>query len=196
MTDNCAAACKVRQILCNDIPGLHEFYCMHHLCNVWIRSTEKDITSDINNILHVSLENIDPRIWVSSSISAVIRAVEKKFSLSANCPKVHGDMFGEWILQLYPGALLLYVERAAGSRQDLCTEGCLPIIMNYPYYLEFLYWMLKKTGNNDKASLLQRNLFVVLGSVEMIALDRLLSIIHIYVCMPFHWLAGKTHRLK
>ena len=68
--------------------------------------------------------------------------------------------------------------------------------MNYPYYLEFLYWMLKKTGKNDKASLLQRNLFVVLGSIEMIALDFLLSIIHISVCMPFRWLAGKTHRLK
>ena len=68
--------------------------------------------------------------------------------------------------------------------------------MNYPYYLEFLDWMLKKTGNNAKASLLQRNLFVVLESVEMIALARLLSIIHISVCMPFHWLAGKTHRLK
>ena len=75
-------------------------------------------------------------------------------------------------------------------------EGCLPIIMNYPYYLEFLYLMLKKTGNNDKASLLQRNLFVVIGSVEIISLARLLSIIHIYVCMPFRWLAGKTHRLK
>ena len=55
--------------------------------------------------------------------------------------------------------------------------------MNYPYYLELLDFMLKKTGKNDKASLLQRNLFVVLGSVEMIALDRLLSIIHISVCM-------------
>ena len=68
--------------------------------------------------------------------------------------------------------------------------------MNYPYYLEFLDWMLKKTGKNDKASLLQRNLFVVLGSVEIIALACLLSIIHISVCMPFLWLAGKTHRLK
>ena len=68
--------------------------------------------------------------------------------------------------------------------------------MNYPYYLEFLYWMLKKTGNNDKASLLQRNLFVVLGSVEMIALACMLSIIHISVCMPFRWLVGKTHKLK
>ena len=56
--------------------------------------------------------------------------------------------------------------------------------------------MLKKTGKNNKASILQRNLFIALGSVEMIAVSRLLSIIHISVCMPFRWLAGKTHELR
>ena len=133
---------------------------------------------------------------MSSSISAVIRAVDKEFSLSEKYPKGHGDLFGKCMIQLYPGALLLHVERAAGSSQYLCTEGFLPIIMNYPYYLEFFDCMLKKTGKNDKASLLQQNLFVVLGSAEMIALACLLSIIHISVCMPFRWLVGKTHRLK
>ena len=133
MTDTCAAACKVRRILCSDIPGLHEFDCMQHLRNVWIGSMEKALTSELNNILSVSLKEIDPRIRVSSSISAVIRAVDKEFILSGNYPKGHGDLFGEWMIQRYPGALLLHVERAARSRQDLCTEGCLPIIMNYPY---------------------------------------------------------------
>ena len=190
------AAWKVGRILCSDIPGLHEFDCMQHLQNVWIGSTMKALTSELSNILHVSLEEIDPRIRVSSSISAVICKVDKDFSLSSNYPKGHVDLFGKWMLQRYPCALLLHVERASGSRQDLWTEGCLPIIMNYPYYLEFLDWMLKKTGKNKNASLLQRNLFVVFGSVEMIALSRLLSIVYIFVCIPFHWLLGKTHRLK
>jgi hypothetical protein len=59
--------------------------------------------------------------------------------------------------------------------------------------------MLRKhrCGNsNDKASILQQNLFVVLTSEEMIALSCLLSIFHISVCIPFRWLAGKTHELK
>ena len=105
---------------------------MQHLRNVWIGSTEKALTSDLNNILRVSLENIDPRIRVFSSIIAVIRAVDKEFSLSENYPKGNGDLFGKWMIYRYPGALLLHVERAARSTQDLCTEGCLPIIMNYP----------------------------------------------------------------
>ena len=196
MTDTCTPAQKVRRILCDAIPGLHELDCMQHLRNVWIGNMEKALTSELNNILRASLDEIDPTLRVSSSISAIIRATDKEFSLSANYPKGHGDLFAEWMRKRYPGALLLHVERAAGSRQDLCTEGCLPIIMNYPYYLEFLDWMLKKTGKNDKASILQRNLFIALGSVEMIALARLLSIIHISVCMPFRWLAGKTHELR
>ena len=53
----------------------------------------------------------------------------------------------------------------------------------------------EKTGNNDKASILQRNLFVLLGSVEMIVLARLMTIIHLSVSMPFRWLAGKKYEL-
>ena len=37
---------------------------------------------------------------------------------------------------------------------------------------------------------------VALTSQEMIALSRLLSIFHISVCIPFRWLAGKTHELQ
>jgi len=33
-------------------------------------------------------------------------------------------------------------------------------------------------------------------SREMIALSCLLSILHIAICLPFHWLTGKTHKLK
>ena len=73
------------------------------------------------------------------------------------------------------------------------------VYMNYQYYVEFLDMMLRKhrcCNSNKKASLLQQNLFVALTSEEMIALSRLLSILHISVCMPFRWLAGKTHELK
>ena len=85
------------------------------------------------------------------------------------------------------------MERAAGSRQDLCTEGSLAIFMNYPYYAEFLDEQLSKVSTNLQASILQQNLWVVLTSSEMIALARLLSILHISICIPFCYLAGKTH---
>ena len=90
----------------------------------------------------------------------------------------------------HPGELLLHVERVAGSRQDLCTEGCIAIYMNYPYYIEFLDMSLRKPKVTDKASILQQNLFV-----ELVALSQLLSILHVAVCIPCRWLAGKPHEL-
>ena len=115
-------------------------------------------------------------------MSAIIRAVHKEFSLSANYPKGHGKLFLEWIREYYPGVLLLHVERAAGSRQDLCMEGSMAVYLNYPYCVELLDMMLLKhrQGNsNYKASILQQNLFVALTSEDMIALSCLLVIFHI-----------------
>ena len=60
MTDTCTAAQKVRRILCEAIPGLHQFDCMQHLHNVWIGIMEKALTSELNNILRASLDEIDP----------------------------------------------------------------------------------------------------------------------------------------
>jgi len=198
-TDTCNQAQKVRRILCELVVGALDYDCMNHLRNVWFGSMEKTLTKELNLILRTSLDEIDPKLRVSMSMSALIRAVDKEFSLSANYPKGHGKLFLEWIREYYPGVLLLHVERAAGSRQDLCTEGSMAVYMNYQYYIEFLDMMLRKThrGNgNEMASILQQNLFVALTSTEMIALSRLLSIFHISVCMPFRWLAGKTHELR
>ncbi len=156
------------------------------------------LSTHLNALLRSSLDEIDPQLWVTASISTIIRAIDKEFSLSSNYPKGHGELFLEWIREHYPGVLLMHVKRAAGSRQDLCTEGSLPIYMNYPYYVEFLDSALRKPRRtkNESASILQKNLFVVLTSTEMIGLVRLLSILHISICMPFRYLAGKCHEFK
>eukprot|EP00956_Cyclotella_meneghiniana_P013362 scaffold19250_cov21-Cyclotella_meneghiniana.AAC.1 len=127
---------------------------------------EKSLSKYLNEMLRSSLDEIDSTLRVTMSISAVIRAIDKEFSLSANYPKSHGELF-LWIREHYPGVLLLHVERAAGSRQDLCTDGCFAIYMNYEYYIMFLDEILRKPDADDKASILQQNLFVVLTSLEM-----------------------------
>eukprot|EP00956_Cyclotella_meneghiniana_P033421 scaffold95984_cov36-Cyclotella_meneghiniana.AAC.1 len=196
MTDTCNGAQKVRRILVDRIDGAQDLDCMNHLRNVWIGGMEKTLSKYLNEMLRSSLDEIDSTLRVTTSISAVIRAIDKEFSLSANYPKGHGELFLEWIREHYPGVLLLHVERAAGSRQDLCTEGCLAIYMNYEYYVMFLDEMLRKRDADDKASILQQNLFVVLTSLEMLALSRLLSIIHLSISMPFRYLAGKSHQFR
>ncbi len=69
------------------------------------------------------------------------------------------------------------------------------IYMNYPYYIEFLNMSLQKPKATDKASILQQNLFVALKTSELVALSQLLSILHVCVCIPCQWLAGKIHEL-
>ena len=68
--------------------------------------------------------------------------------------------------------------------------------MNYEYYLEFLDMMLRRHTKDSQANILQKNLFVVLSSSDMIELTRLLSILHLSIVVPFRWLAGKTHEFK
>ena len=44
--------------------------------------------------------------------------------------------------------------------------------------------------------ILERKLYTILRSVEMVALLRVLSILHISICMPLRWLAGNCGNLS
>ena len=59
------------------------------------------------------------------------------------------------------------------------------------YYVKFLDESLR----SHKDNVLQENLFIVLTSVEMVALCRVMSILHFKICMPMRWLASNTHWL-
>ena len=130
MSNTCNQAQKVRRLLVAQIEGSYDYDCMNHLRNVWLGNAEKVLTKDLNVHLRANVDKIDPKLRVTTSMSAIIRAVDKEFSLSANYPKGHGKLFLEWIREYYPGVLLLHVERAAGSRQDLCTEGSMAIYIH------------------------------------------------------------------
>ncbi len=54
-----------------------------------------------------------------------------------------------------------------GTRKDIDSEGSMAVFMNIPYFLQFLDWRLS-SGSRD--SILMKNLFIILQSVEMIAL--------------------------
>ena len=76
------------------------------------------------------LNLIDYRYRVSTKFDVVLRAIDKEFSLPANYPKGHGVMFKTWMDFNHPGALLLPVEHASGSRQDLAVEGAASVYWN------------------------------------------------------------------
>ena len=102
MTDTCNTAQKVRRILVDQIADAYELDCMNHLRNVWLGNVEKALLTYLNALMDTSLDEINPQLWITASISAVIHAVDKEFSLSSNYPKGHGELLCEWIREHYP----------------------------------------------------------------------------------------------
>jgi hypothetical protein len=208
MTDTCSTARKHRRMWAKEVKDearklglseddmiVFEGDCWHHLRNVWFGAVIVQLSKTLNEILASDLDEIPAvlRVKTKTNVTELLRAIEKEFARTANYAKGHGDMFFDWMRRYHPSVLLLPIARAlGGSRQDIGVEGAPAVYMNLPYFLEFLNWRLA-CGVHD--NILQKCLFIVLRSVEMIAMMRVLSILHIAVCLPTRWLAGNTHQL-
>ena len=107
-------------------------------------------------------------------------AFDKEFSLCANYPKGHGELFLIWLRERYPDAMLFHAERAGGGRQDLALMALLPIFWNCLWCVELLDERLRVPNNNN---ILQKNLFTVLTCAEMVAVARLLAIVQVSIGM-------------
>ena len=166
--------------------------CWNHLRNVWIKSMSGALTGRLRDSLRFELETIDSRLRVGTALGGVLRACDKEFSLCANYPKGHGDMFFEWVTCCYPNILLYHVVSTEGGRQDMVCEGAGPLYMNRQIWVEFLDERLRIPGADN---ILQECLYISLTSVEMIASARVHAIIHLAIVVPHRWLAGNTHLL-
>ena len=58
----------------------------------WV-ALRKKLSSHLTNILRSSIYEIDPTLRVKTLFSALARAYDKGFSISANYPKVFGELF-------------------------------------------------------------------------------------------------------
>ena len=207
-SDNCNAARKfsrklvkrIEEICIEEVekeggdPGsvlIMQQACHNHLRNVWFGAVTKSLSSYLDKILQCDLDAICFKYRVSTMMDAVLRSIDKEFSLPANYPKGHGKEFKHWMRTNHPGALLLPVQRTSGSRQDLAVEGAAAVYWNRRYYVPFLNEALK----SHKDNILQNNLFTVLTSMEMIALSRVFAILHFSICMPMRFLAGNSHSI-
>jgi hypothetical protein len=162
---------------------------------VWAKAVEIELSKYLRVMLRDSLDRIDSSLRVSTMFTPFARAYDKEFSLAANYPKGHGELFAEWMKENYPGELLFHVESTHGSRQDIMFTAALAIAMNRSFNIDFLDYCLRMSDKTKKDHVLQRSLFVVLSSVEMAAQARLLAIMYLSIILPLRWLAGNTHTL-
>ena len=68
------------------------------------------LSSYLTNILRLSLDEIDPTLRVKTLFSALARAYNKGFSISANNPKGFGELFIEWMMDKHPWYVLYHVD--------------------------------------------------------------------------------------
>ena len=203
-TDTCNGARKTAELLVAEIRALciakgmtedeirmYLLDCYNHLRNVWIGAMDKELSTHLSDVMQEDLDNIDPRLRVSTKFGVVLFALDKEFSLCCNYAKGDGEAFLAWMERYHPGSFLLPVERSSGSRQDLTVEGAGAVYMNRTYYVDFLDECITANSNN----ILQTKLFIVLTSSQMIAMSHVYAIFHVAICLPMRFLVGKAHKL-
>ena len=142
-----------------------------HPRNVWFRAVITKLGEHLQDWMKMDLENIRFSLHITTGIINILCAVERYFGGNAKYSKRKGSEFMNWMNCYHPMAYLYALSQACGvSHQDIGLEIAIAVLMNVPYYLEFLIlWM--RCGHGD--GILERNLFMLLRSVEMIAFLRI-----------------------
>ena len=110
---------------------------------MWAKAVEIELSKYLRVMLRDSLDRIDSSLRVSTMFTPFARAYDKEFSLAANYPKGHGELFAEWMKENYPGELLFHVESTHGSRQDIMFTAALAIAMDRSFNIDFLDYCLR-----------------------------------------------------
>ena len=121
------------------------------------------------------------------------QAYDKEYSISSNYFKGHGDFNLSWILEFYPGITLFHVDSTHGTRKEILFTSSLAMVMKPYINLEFLDYCLSIP--KEDIHMLQKNMFVLLSSVEMVGQCRLLEIVYISCMMPLCWIHGNMNNI-
>ena len=125
ITDTCNEAQKLRRILVDTIVGCYEYDCMHHLRNVWFGNMEKKLTKKLNALLRSDLDEFDPRLRVTASIS--VRCCAPLTRSSAFLPIIQKDTVSCFLSGckkhiLVPSCFTLSVRPALGKTCNYSRE--------------------------------------------------------------------------
>ena len=146
-TDTCNSARKLSSLLVEEVTKIRKEKSLekgedptnviimrtdshNHLRNLWIGAITKSLSKYLDEIMACDLEAIESRYIVSTMMDAVLRSIDKEFSLPENYPKEHGDAFKPRMKKYHPGDLLVPAAHTSGSRQDLSVEGAATVYWN------------------------------------------------------------------
>ena len=170
---------------------LYQGHCFHHLRNTWFEAIENFLSKKLQSDLKDDFEEFPSHLRVAKDIGELLRQVDKEYSFTANYAKGSGADYSYWKQRYRPGKRYLPPIRVlGGNRQDASFERALPVYDGRADMLMFTNECLYSSDN-----LLQRSLFIALGSMEVIAVLRVASILHLAVIIRLQWLTANTHML-
>eukprot|EP00957_Ditylum_brightwellii_P193240 14713782-Ditylum_brightwellii.AAC.1 len=138
-----------------------------HFHGVCTGAVVKDLCSQLLEDLKDDLDDLHFTLQVQTEVGQIYRSVEKEFAETAQYAKGDSTMFYGWKETHHPTTYIYPCARVlGGARQDLGSEGAIPVLMNIPYYLEFLNWKLCCRSDN----ICMKNLYIMLQLVEVVAL--------------------------
>ena len=116
--------------------------------------------------MKTDLEHIHFSLRITTNTINILHAVERYFDGTAKYVKEKGAEFMNGMNCYHPKAYLYAVSwSCGGSCQYIGVEVAISVLMKVPYYLEFLIWKMRCVHGYG---ILERNLFMLLQSLEMI----------------------------
>jgi len=168
--------------------------CQNHLRNTSIRHGIKFEKEFLGELLEECLEDFDPSFRVTLDTEAICRAAAKEFIFSGGriYAKGKGTLFLAWVIDKYPDRVIYILQRAdLGTRLDSTTEVALALYMNRELFLEFLFERVQAAKSGED-NILEKALYVLLSSSEVIAAIRVRAMIHLKITMPMRFLTNSN----
>ena len=129
---------------------------------------------------------------MTTDVEGIVRAAAEEFvhSRTKVYKKGKGMNFFAFCLKHYPLVVIFSLARAdLGTRADSATESAVALYMNRKVFMHFLRDRIASSKDDNK---LERCLFTLLGSIEIIAAVRCRAIIHLKVIEPLHFFANDS----
>jgi hypothetical protein len=177
-----------------DLLRVHLLDCHQHMRNIFLNAMWTAQTVYTKSELEHDLKEFTAFERMSTEYSQLLRATYKEFNRDGHYYKGQSSDFASWMLEHYPEAFMMHVERAEGGRQDLDYDAAVPICMNRLYFYEYLHYRIYSQGR-EGSNMLEDFLFTAYGSLQFIAMSRANTLIDLRISRPLRWLAGMTSQL-
>ena len=168
--------------------------CHDHLRNIIIKAMAEKATEFLQGRLGDDLDNFSSFERMSVDPMDAIRSACKELHPEGEYAKGKGREAEATRKRNHPSDLWLPIFNGVGnSRMDAVFDGAVPLFMNRLIILEFLHPLVH--GPAAKDNILEKFLWRVLESTEMVGLLRVCTLWQTLLTEPLRWLSGKSPTL-